>query len=134
MFLELNQLLICFLEWLGWLSNHQQQLQLLSGQMMSCLISDSVFEVFIDLLVTPILEMIIFIQFFDLLYFLFCFTFVNMIKAKYIFLLTDYIIGLDKLQNIRTVQFFLHQYCMKFVRIQVIKVWRIHNSIDCCIF
>ena len=94
----------------------------------------SFLKYFVDLLVTPILEMIIFIQFFDLLYFLFCFTFVNMIKAKYIFLLTHYIIGLDKLQNKRTVQFFLHQYCMKFVRIQVIKVWRIHNSIDCCIF
>ena len=78
--------------------------------------------------------MIMLVQFFDLLDFFFCFAFIDMIKSKCVFFLTHYIIGLDKLQNIRTVQFFLHYYCMKFVRIQVVKVWRIHNSIDCCIF
>ena len=52
--------------------------------------------------------MVIFIQFFNFLYLFFCFTFVNMIKVKYIFLLTYYIIGLDYLQNMRTVQFLLN--------------------------
>ena len=66
---------------------------------------DAIFnlEVFIGLLINPELEMIILVQFFDLLYFFFCFTFVDMIKAKYILLLTHYVIGLDKLENIRTV-------------------------------
>ena len=66
---------------------------------------DAIFnlEVFIGLLINPELEMIILVQFFDILYFLFYFTFVDMIKAKYILLLTHYIIGLDKLENIRTV-------------------------------
>ena len=41
--------------------------------------------------------MVIFIQFFNFLYLFFCFTFVNMIKVEYIFLLTHYIISLDKL-------------------------------------
>ena len=130
MFLELNQPLICFLEWLGWLSNHQQQLQLLSGQMMLCLIEIQLLKVFIGLLINAELEMIILIQFFDFPYLFFCFTFIYMIKPKYAFFLTHYIIGLDKLQNIRTAQFFLQHYSMKFDGIEVMKVWRVHYSID----
>ena len=44
--------------------------------------------------------MVILIQLFNLLYLLFCFAFIDMIKVKYIFLLTHYIISLDYLQNI----------------------------------
>ena len=78
--------------------------------------------------------MIILIQFFDVLYLFFCFAFIYMIKPKYVFFLTHYIIGLDKLQNIRTAQFFVQQYSMKFDGIEVMKVWSVHYSIDHCIF
>ena len=53
--------------------------------------------------------MVIFIQLYDLLDLFFCFTFINMIKVEYIFLLTHYISSVGKLQNIRTVQFLLKQ-------------------------
>ena len=55
---------------------------------------------FIGFLVRPKFIMIILIQLFDFLYFLFCFAFIDMIKVKYIFLLTHYIISLDNLQNV----------------------------------
>ena len=83
---------------------------------------------------TPIFIMIMLVQFFDFLDFFFCFTFIDMIKAEYVFFLTRYIIGLDKLQNIRTAQFFLQHYSMKFEGIEVMNVWSVHYSIDHCIF
>ena len=52
---------------------------------------------FEGLSVTPVSIMIILVQFFDFLYLLFCFAFINMIEAEYVFFLTHYIIGLDYL-------------------------------------
>ena len=80
--------------------------------------------------------MVMFLQLFDLLDLFLCFAFVNMIKVEYIFLLTQNIgtIRLDKLYNIRTVQFLLNHYLMKFDRIQVMKVWSVRYFVDHCVF
>ena len=69
--------------------------------------------------------MIEFIQLFDFLYFFFCFVFVNVVEIEY----THLYYWFRQITEHKN-----RSISMKFDRIEVIKVWSVHYSIDHCIF